>query len=172
MLCVEQTNEIKTSHSLATTKDQRFVTLLVQYFILRMVDKMSNSSLSTRTLSISDRDRLDESILLSNANRLLAAVGVNSKQILTAKELARVASSMFVAVLESLFHTRIAGVNRNPQCKSDYEENAQLVIDYLSDRIEMDLKHISGTSIANGDLTSISNLVHILVRIVSITRWV
>ena len=112
----------------------------------------------------------DESVLLSSANRLLSAVGIVSKQIMSAKELARVASSMFVAVLESLFHARIDGINRNPQRKIHYEENAQLVINYLSERIEMDLKHISGHSVAGGDLIAISNLVHILVRIISITR--
>jgi hypothetical protein len=110
-------------------------------------------------------------VLLSNANRLLAAVGIVSKEIISPEELARVASSMFVAVLESLFHRRIDGINRNPQKDVDYAENAQIAIDYISRRIQMDLKHISGKEIASGDLTSISNLINILLWITSITRF-
>jgi hypothetical protein len=77
---------------------------------------------------------------------------------------------MFVAVFESLFHVKIDEVIRNPQSKIDYAVNAQLVIDSLSDQIQMDLKHITGQSIVDGDIRALSNLVHILVRIVSITR--
>ncbi len=114
----------------------------------------------------------DSSVLLSNTNKLLSAVGISAKTILSTEELTRVASSMFVAVFESLFHMRIEEVIRNPQLKIDYETNAQLVVDSLSDQIQMDLKHITGQSIVNGDIRSLSNLVHILVRIVSITRHV
>jgi hypothetical protein len=114
----------------------------------------------------------DASILLANTNKLLTAVGISAKRIETTEELARVASSLFVAVYESLFHQRITGVVRNPQTRNDYERNAQLVIDSLSDQIQLDLKHITGRSIVSGDLRVLSNLVHILVRIVSLTRYV
>lgn len=114
----------------------------------------------------------DSSVLLSNTNKLLSAVGISTKTILSIEELTRVSSSMFVAVFESLFHVRIEEVLRNPQSKTDYETNAQLVVDSLSDQIQMDLKHITGQSIVNGDVRALSNLVHILVRIVSITRFI
>lgn len=112
----------------------------------------------------------DTSVLLANTNKLLSAVGIKAKKILSTEELSRVASSLFVAVFESLFHQKIPGINRNPLTKEDYERNAQLVIDSLSDQIQVDLKHITGRSIVNGDVRVISNLVNILVRIVSLTR--
>lgn len=113
----------------------------------------------------------DSSILLSNTNKLLTAVGISSKKILSTEEMSRVASSLFVAVFESLFHQRIKGVIRTPQSEKDYEHNAQLVIDSLSDQIQLDLRHITGKSIVSGDIRVLSNLVHILVRIVSLTRY-
>jgi hypothetical protein len=112
----------------------------------------------------------DASVLLTNTNKLLSAVGISAKKIISTEELSRVASSLFVAVFESLFHQKIQGVIRNPQTKDDYERNAQLVIDSLSEQIQLDLKHITGRSIVCGDVRVLSNLVHILVRIVSLTR--
>lgn len=50
------------------------------------------------------------------------------------------------------------------------KRNAQLVVDSLSDPIQMDLKHITGKSIVSGEFGALSDLVHILVGIVSITR--
>lgn len=44
-------------------------------------------------------------------------------------ELVKVASSMFVAVFESLFHVRLEGIIRNPQSRDEYAHNAQRVID-------------------------------------------
>ena len=41
----------------------------------------------------------------------------------------------------------------------------------LSERIQMDLQHISGDLIVRGDMDALSNLVHIFVRIVSMTRY-
>lgn len=112
----------------------------------------------------------DTSVLLANTNKLLTAVGISAKRIESTEELSRVASSLFVAVYESLFHQKIPGVIRNPVSRSEFERNAQLVIDSLSDQIQLDLKHITGRSIVGGDLRVLSNLVHILVRIVSLTR--
>ena len=111
----------------------------------------------------------DEAALLSNTNKLLTAVGISAKRITSTEELSRVASSLFVAVYESLFHEKIIGVIRAPKSVDDYENNAQLVIDSLSDQIQLDLKHISGKSIVTRDIRVLSNLVHILLRIVSLT---
>lgn len=74
---------------------------------------------------------------------------------------------MFVAVFESLFHLRLEGIIRNPYTAMDYVLNASSVIDGLSRQICMDLQHISGESIVNGDVRSLSNLVHILYRCVN-----
>jgi Domain of unknown function (DUF5745) len=73
---------------------------------------------------------------------------------------------MFVAVFESLFHVRLKGIIRNPYSTTDYVINASLVIEGLSHQIQMDLQHIGGESIVNGDIRSLSNLIHILYRCV------
>lgn len=110
------------------------------------------------------------STLIANTNKLLQTVGIGGKEILTMKELIRVAPSMFVAVFESFFHTRIEGIIRNPISTEDYEINAQLVINSLSDQINIDLTHITGKSIVSGDPQDLSNLIHIFMRIISLTR--
>lgn len=84
-------------------------------------------------------------------------------------EFRRVASSIFVALFEKIFSTRLDGIIRNPSSKSDYIVNSQNVIDSLSNQIQIDLQHISGLSIVNGDLRALSNLVHIFFRIIHIT---
>jgi hypothetical protein len=53
---------------------------------------------------------------------------------------------------------------------ADYANNAQCVIDGLSKQIQMGLQHISGESIAKGELRALTNVVDILRRIASITR--
>lgn len=83
-------------------------------------------------------------------------------------ELTRVGSSLFVAVYESLFHVRLDGVARNPKSRESYAINVQRVIDSLSRHISMDLRHIRGRAIVQGDLRALSNLVHIFIRIVAI----
>lgn len=120
--------------------------------------------------SISIDDTSDYSSLIKTTNDLLNTVGISAKKITSIGELCRVASSMFVAIFESLFHVRLDGIIRNPQTKEAYAENAQLVVDGLSQQIQMDLQHISGKAIVNGDIRALSNLIHIFVRIVSIVR--
>ena len=73
----------------------------------------------------------DPSTVLSNTNSLLSVVGISTKKVTSMGELTRVASSMFVAVFESLFHVRLEGIIRNPQNKDEYAHNAQRVIDRL-----------------------------------------
>ena len=73
----------------------------------------------------------DPSAVLSNTNSLLSVVGISTKKVTSMGELTRVASSMFVAVFESLFHVRLEGIIRNPQNKDEYAHNAQRVIDRL-----------------------------------------
>jgi hypothetical protein len=76
---------------------------------------------------------------------------------------------MFVAVFESLFRVRLDGIIRSPITRADYINNAQRVIDGISQQIQMDLQHITGDSIVEGDLRALSNLVRILFRILNIT---
>lgn len=108
---------------------------------------------------------LDCSLLLANANKLLTAVGITTKKLQSIEELCRVASSMFVAIYESMYTTRIEGIIRNPELKEDYEKNAQLVVDILEKRIEIQMGHITGKSIVNGNIQILSDLVDIFVRI-------
>ena len=110
--------------------------------------------------------------LLFELNSLLAYVGISSKRISSINELTRVASSMFVALFESLFKLRLDGIVRNPYSKMDYIINAQLVVDGLSNQIQMDLQHITGESIVAGDLRSLTNLIHILFRCVNMRRFI
>ena len=116
-------------------------------------------------LSLSTNTMKGYENLLAETNELLARVGINAKQIQSVNELSRVSSSMFVAVYESLFRTKLVGIIRNPQTRDEYTLNVQCVIDELSEQIQIDLKHISGEDIADGDIRSISNLLHIFVRI-------
>lgn len=112
---------------------------------------------------------MEDAELLDEVNSLLVAVGISSKRISSLDELTRVASSMFVAIFESLFQVRLEGIIRNPYTTMDYVINAQLVVDGLSHQIQMDLQHISGESIVNGDVRALSNLIHILYRCVNMT---
>ena len=107
--------------------------------------------------------------LIASTNKLLADVGIERKKITSKEELVRVAPSMVVAVFEALYHTRIEDIERNPTTRKHYENNAQLVIDNLSDQINIPLTHISGKSIVEGDLRALSNLVYIFKRIVTLT---
>ena len=77
---------------------------------------------------------------------------------------------MFVAIYEALFHIRLDGIIRNPQSKLDYAHNAELLVEALSVEIDMDLRHISGEAIADGDQKSLSYMVDILYRIASIQQ--
>lgn len=104
--------------------------------------------------------------LLTGINKLLMLFGITNKPILDIEEILRNASSMMVALIENLFQSRVEFINRFPRNIEDYTKNAQLVIDYLSDRTEMDLGFITGQAIANGEEQSILNLINILIKIV------
>ena len=71
----------------------------------------------------------DPSTVLANTNNLLSVVGISTKKVTSMGELTRVASSMFVAIFEALFHVRLEGIIRNPQNRDEYAHNAQRVID-------------------------------------------
>lgn len=138
----------------------------------------SNNNRYSQEFVFSEEDdySLDESEIETNlideTNKLLSATGIVAKKIMSVAELARVSSSIFVAIFESVYHTRIEEVLRNPVTRSDYEYNAQLVIERLSEQINSDLSHITGSLIVNGDMTALKNLVNIFTRILSFTRYV
>lgn len=126
-----------------------------------------NSTKSSEDKSITMDDL--EKVLVTDTNILLRCAGI-TKNIIDVNELSRVASSVFVAIFEGLFQLELSGVRRVPTTTEDYIHNAQCVIDGLSTRIKMDLRHITGDSIVSGDVRSISNLANILLRIVNITQ--
>lgn len=107
-------------------------------------------------------------MIYRNTNNLLHAAGITGKSISSTAELTRVASSMFVTIFESLFKVRLEGVIRGPKTRDAYIHNVERVISSLSEHIRMDLKHIKGKSIVQGELRALSNLIHIFVRIVAI----
>jgi hypothetical protein len=107
--------------------------------------------------------------LIDNTNKLLADIGIAKRKIQSKEELIRVAPSLVVAVFEALYHVRIDGIIRNPLSQKDYESNAQYVIDSLSEQINIDLTHITGKAIVEGDLQALANLVFIFKRIVALT---
>ena len=71
----------------------------------------------------------DPSTVLSNTNNLLSVVGISTKKVTSFADLVEDASSIFVAVFESLFHVRLEGIIRSPQNGEEYAHNAQQVID-------------------------------------------
>jgi hypothetical protein len=127
------------------------------------------SGSQSQSQSLSDLRNTQFAQLMNDTNRLLSAIGISAKQISSIEELSRVASSMIVAVYESVFETRLDNIIRNPESRAQYVHNAQIVINELSDRIQMDLAHITGESVVNGDFISISHLVNLFTRVVIIT---
>ena len=124
----------------------------------RRKNKANQESDST---SLEGRDNV-----LSAANNLLAHIGLNTKKISSIDELQRVASSYFVAVHESIFKEKVPGIIRNPQTRDQYVSNAQLIVDTLCSRYNLDLIHITGEAIVSGQLNAILNLIQLLFWIV------
>eukprot|EP01041_Mallomonas_annulata_P007572 gene7572-15525_t len=107
--------------------------------------------------------------LVNNINKLLEFAGLN-KLITDVEELIRVSSSMFVAIFEALFQVKLDGIRRTPMAFEDYVHNAQLVVNGISQQIQMNLQHISGKAIVCGDLQSLSNLSNVFLRVINITQ--
>ena len=111
----------------------------------------------------------DTRALVHSTNSLLVAAGIGGRKIRSTQELQRVSGSIFVAIYESLFSRRLEGAIRNPKLRSDYEFNVQLVIDAVADEIGYGDLNISATAIVDGDLSSLSMMVRIILRICAIT---
>lgn len=108
--------------------------------------------------------------LVEATNDLLREIGAFPKLIQSFEELTKVASSMFVAIFENIFQVRLEGIARLPQTYPDYVGNVQRVIDELSRCAGVDLSHISGESIVDGDRVAIQNLVRVFWRVLSVTK--
>lgn len=118
-----------------------------------------------------NKENSQSTSLVHSTNKLLNLSGfVLTKEFSTVEEICRVSSSLFVAIFESLFNMEIGEINRQPRGFRDHAYNADLIVNGLSEYIEMDLSHITGEEIVDGSIGAISNLVHILLRIVTITN--
>ena len=104
---------------------------------------------------------------LSKANLLLRKTNVLSKPIKSVEELQKCASSMFVAVIESMLNRRIKNIVRVPKRRFDYVRNAQSVIDILSVVLQSKLQ-VSAQQISEGHLPSICNLVSVFSRTIEL----
>ena len=82
-------------------------------------------------------------------------------------ELQKCASSMFVAVIESMLNRRIKNIVRVPKRRFDYVRNAQSVIDVLSVVLQSKLQ-VSAQQISEGHLPSICNLVSVFSRTIEL----
>lgn len=134
-------------------------------------DSVNNHDVGQKSQSESlhAEDDDDESVLIANTNKVLTSLGIATKHILSMEELRRVAPSMFVGVVEALFKMKIDGIIRSPQSKQDYIHNAQLMIDYLSEQMQLDVSYITGDLIWEGNFEALSNLVSIFLRLLSLT---
>ena len=130
----------------------------------KLDDAVPESARSAEETVFSDVS--EESVILSNTNALLRAVGIDTKPMSAFEELRKSASSMFVAIFEAMFNRTLAGVERQPTHTGDYVLNAQHVIDALAGSIlHMPLAHITGESIVRGESAAIINLIDIFMLI-------
>ena len=73
---------------------------------------------------------------------------------------------MFVAIFEAMFRVRVRGIVRVPKYTKDYKENAQLIDNALTTAFRVDISHLNGSLICEGDITAISELVNIFSDII------
>eukprot|EP01038_Epipyxis_sp_PR26KG_P012322 gene12322-16526_t len=69
--------------------------------------------------------------------------------------------NLFVAAYEALYQTQMPEINRNPVENKDHVDNSQCIIDNLSRKLKLDLSHITGQLLVEGDLIAIKKLVDI-----------
>ena len=103
--------------------------------------------------------------VLERTNKLISAVVLQAKPIAAVAEL-KGATSMFVAIFEAMFRVRVRGIVRVPKYTKDYKENAQLIINALTTAFRVDISHLNGSLICEGDITAISELVNVFSDII------
>ena len=99
--------------------------------------------------------------VVSRANELLRRVVGDHAPFSNEGELQESASSMFVAIFETMMECRLKEVHREPEFSRHYRENAQSVIDGLSQKLDMGLDHIDSGLIADGNLDHIGALIDV-----------
>ena len=103
--------------------------------------------------------------VVRRTNTLLHDIGVNAQPFPSFDELRSHASSMFVAIFETVFDTRIPGIVRAPEIVPDYIRNAQLVIDAVARTIpgcEGILDSVTAEGVYNGDARQVQELLDVL----------
>lgn len=102
--------------------------------------------------------------LLNAANSLILSCGLSPEPLRNAADLQSSASSLFVALFESLFDVRLPGILRSPNGLDDLEHNAGVVLEALRSTLPPKVAipaDITGHAVASGDLPSIAFLVRI-----------
>lgn len=106
----------------------------------------------------------DEAILY-NVNELLSKMGFIAPPITSMTKLIKDASSIFVLIFEKMFNKKYKNIIRDPQSKEDYAENLQTIINELKWTVAIDLSHIRGKEIVEGDKEKIGYLLNLLMRV-------
>lgn len=101
------------------------------------------------------------SSVVKRANELLRRIVGDHAPFSNEDDLQESASSMFVAIFETMMDIRLKQVHREPEFSWQYGENAQSVIDGLSHKLGLGLDHIDSGLIAEGDLDHIGALVEV-----------
>jgi hypothetical protein len=110
-----------------------------------------------------------ETSLLSDANRLLVSLRPDAKVLESVSELQDIATSLFVAVFESLFVVRLRGVVRKPSNETELRHNAMLVLSGLKKMLPKGMvqipPEITAESIVNGNIPAISYLIRFFLEL-------
>ncbi|GBG29727.1 Centrosomal protein of 95 kDa [Hondaea fermentalgiana] len=99
--------------------------------------------------------------IVQRTNDLFVKLNITTRPIQAFEELQKSASSMFVAIFETLFNVRLKNVIRKPRVVTDYITNANLVMTALSESLPIDLSFLSGEDIYRGDPVQIHHMLSI-----------
>eukprot|EP00514_Thraustochytrium_sp_LLF1b_P013584 CAMPEP_0184542980 /NCGR_PEP_ID=MMETSP0199_2-20130426/2584_1 /TAXON_ID=1112570 /ORGANISM="Thraustochytrium sp., Strain LLF1b" /LENGTH=602 /DNA_ID=CAMNT_0026936945 /DNA_START=109 /DNA_END=1917 /DNA_ORIENTATION=- len=99
--------------------------------------------------------------IVRRTNELFVRLNITTRPIQAFEELQKSASSMFVAIFETLFNVRLKDVIRKPRVVTDYITNAELVMTALSKALPIDLSALSGERIYRGDPVQINEMLSI-----------
>mmetsp|Transcript_15839 Transcript_15839/g.30617 ORF Transcript_15839/g.30617 Transcript_15839/m.30617 type:complete len:717 (-) Transcript_15839:127-2277(-) len=99
--------------------------------------------------------------IVRRTNDLFVKLNITTRPIQAFEELQKSASSMFVAIFETLFNVRLKNVIRKPRVVTDYITNAELVMAALSESLPIDLSFLSGEDIYRGDPMQIHHMLSI-----------
>uniref|UniRef100_A0A7S2WBU4 DUF5745 domain-containing protein n=1 Tax=Mucochytrium quahogii TaxID=96639 RepID=A0A7S2WBU4_9STRA len=106
------------------------------------------------------KDDFHEAIV-RRTNELFVKLNITTRPIQAFEELQKSASSMFVAIFETLFNVRLKNVIRKPRVVTDYITNAELVMTALSESLPVDLSYLSSEAIYRGEPKHIHHMLSI-----------